>query len=133
MKRSQTFERIEGCPAYRQKTYHTGQMNATVEVVYQVHLINGLIPIVVVDRRYLSRRSIVLRQLAASRPPFNVKGEYCFPSHRLFRDRFLRIYYLINTIRFIARRVMTVLNCEHSRTSRFVILCVVDMSENRTL
>ena len=110
MERSQTFLRVyylnalrDASPTDRKHMIENitlGQMNAIVEVIY--HLVNGLIPVLIVDRRYFRRAHLILRQLAATRPPFNVKKRVLLHNRSLI-PRLLRIFYLSNTIRFIAR------------------------------
>ena len=66
-----------------------GQMDAIVEVV--CHLVNGLIPYLIIDRRYFRRTRLILRQLAVSRPPFNVKRRVLLHNrwlvHLLFKQQ----------------------------------------------
>ena len=99
MERPQTFLRVyylnalrDASPTDRKHVIENitpGQMNANVGVIY--HLVNGLIPVLIVDRRYFRRTRLNLRQLAASRPPFNVKKGVLLHNRSLI-PRLLRIF-----------------------------------------
>lgn len=110
MEMSQTFLRMFYLNALRDasprdryqmiQNITSGQMKAITEVAY--HVINRLIPILLIDRRYFRSRRLSLRQLSSSRVSFAVKRRALLHIRSIL-PRLLRIFYLTNIMRHIAR------------------------------
>lgn len=110
MEMSQTFLRIHYLNALRDASSSNryqmiqnitpGQMGAIAEVAR--HVINRLIPIMIIDVRYFRRYRLVIRQLSSTRASFAVKRRVLL-HHCAILPRLLRIFYLTRTMRYIAR------------------------------
>lgn len=112
MERSQAFLRIHFLTALRNasapiryqmiENITPGQMGAITEVAY--HVVNTIIPTLMVDRDYFRRYRLVLRILASQRTSFNVKRRVLLRRNSsTIIPRLLSTFYLSRTIRFIAR------------------------------
>lgn len=109
MELSQTFIRIHFLNALRNanprdrrqmvENITPGQINAISEVAY--HIINRLIPILIIDWPYFRRR-LFLRQLSSPIVSFAVKRRVLLHRHAIL-PRLLRVFYLTETMKSIAR------------------------------
>ena len=79
-----------------------GQRSAIVEVA--LHVINRLIPTLLQDRHYFGQYRLVLRRLVSSRVSSAMKNRTLLHYHNTtIVPRLLAIFYLVSTIRRIAR------------------------------